>query len=497
MKYTPHTAHGCMILSAIDEISHVHAQSIPEDHAVQVKAHVEEYISNLEANKAAGLPTASPCDSLPSSSDESVGAYKVVNQCAADLLYQWLCAQQQGETSLAVAIENRFDKLVINHPFPYAKTKSFFKEYSYPPLATTSEALKNYRKPNGDTFGVVEHTVSETAKIGIIGDWGTGTDDAKYLLKQMLLKAPDMEAILHLGDIYQSATAFECEQNFLKPIRDVFADPCIIKAGIKRIPIFTIPGNHEYFSGAKSYFEMLDVLNAELDDPKWKQEASFFCLRSANNSWQFLGADTGLGCIEHPEEPGLLSEEASWHHDRMNEFEGKTIFMTHHQFVSADSTLNHHASSEDLKFYNKRLLPQFKDYLNQIDLWVWGHNHWFLPYINNLTIPNGDHPQPILQRGQLLGGSAREHNFHSSDISVQDSIKIKYKNSVQTKLNEDTKKLEYILPITSGDGKYSDHTYGIFDLGEGSVSYYQTGAWDDSEQPNETAPSVPLHVEQL
>ncbi len=31
----------------------------------------------------------------------------------------------------------------------------------------------------------------------------------------MLERAPDLEAILHLGDIYQCATPFECAQNFL------------------------------------------------------------------------------------------------------------------------------------------------------------------------------------------------------------------------------------------------------------------------------------------
>lgn len=36
--------------------------------------------------------------------------------------------------------------------------------------------------------------------IGIIGDWGTGLDDAKWLLSEVMKKNPDV--LIHLGDIY-------------------------------------------------------------------------------------------------------------------------------------------------------------------------------------------------------------------------------------------------------------------------------------------------------
>ena len=485
MKYTPHTAHACMILSALDEIAHFHRDEIPENHAAQVKSDVAAHLATIEEK---GIDHAASCPPIPSG--DSLADYKLVNRCAASLLYQWVEALSQNKTEKASQIEQQYDTLISKHPFPYQRTKDFFNRYGYPPLASTSEAKKNYRPPSGQDFGIIRNTVSASAKIGIIGDWGTGTDDAKFLLKSMLLNHPEMEVILHLGDIYQSGTAFECEQNFLKPIRETFEDAEIKNAGIKRLPIFTIPGNHEYFSGAKSYFEMLNVLNAELADPKWTQEASFFCLRSSDKKWQFLGADTGLGCIADPNQPGLEPDEAQWHYDRLSEFSGKSIFMTHHQLVSAQYYLNSssHLANADLGYYNKNLLSQFKDQLEKIDLWIWGHDHWFVPFTNNLTIPTGSGCEPVLKRGQLLGGSAREHASHSQS---HNDGKIKYTDAVQKNKNG------YILPTTSGKSPYSDHTYGVFDLQAETVSYFQTGAWADGSTENKTAPTSPLHVEDL
>ena len=55
-------------------------------------------------------------------------------------------------------------------------------------------------------------TIKANARIGLIGDWGTGAVPAKRILRQ--LKAQNPDVLIHLGDIYYSGTEEECRINF-------------------------------------------------------------------------------------------------------------------------------------------------------------------------------------------------------------------------------------------------------------------------------------------
>jgi len=407
--------------------------------------------------------------------------YEKENHQIAGLFQEWFQALDVDDEQKTKDLESAIDQFVDNHPFPYFEAKEWYK-YSISKeckqKACYATALSNYRDckqepwTRNDDFGVIRNRVSNDAKIGVIGYLGTGTEDATYLLKKMMQKAPDIEVILHLGDIYECGTPFECIENFMNPINRVFEE-----LEIPKVPIFTIPGNHEYYSGAKGYFQLIDVLNCELDSG-WEQEASYFCLRSEDGRWQFLGADTGLNCINHQREPGLQASEADWHIARLRESGGKSVLLTHHQLVSAVDPLN---SSEDgdLSYYNKRLLQQFEEDLDQIDLWLWGHDQKFIPYVEDLHIPTHDGSCPILKRGQLLGGSAREKSATRS---------LAYTDVVQG-----DKEGCPIDPCGSSNGSVS-HTYGIIDLKDSQISYYEVGAWDDGETPSYFAPEEPIFV---
>ncbi len=466
MKHTASTRHGSLILSGIDEIAHQY--KVPHELASSVKSDFADHILLAES--------------------DSEAQYKTENGKIALLFLQWIQAIDDDDSAKADKLESEIDQSVSEHSFPYSETKNWYKrstKHGYPRKASYTAARTNYRASNEapwdnvDDFGIINETVPHDSEIGIIGDWGTGTEDAKFLLEEMLKRAPKMKAILHLGDIYQCGTPFECAQNFLDPINEVFK-----KLNVERIPIFTIPGNHEYFTGARGFFQLIDVLNNDIVG-NWKQEASYFCLRSSDGKWQFLGVDTGLGCINHSREPGVEDSEVQWQKDRINELSkhGKTIFMTHHQFVSADEALNPTASG-DLKYYNKRLLKQFGTYLEKIDLWIWGHDHWFIPYVKDLVIPPGQ--GQVLRRGQLLGGSARETGERGSGrISG-------YASAVQANAHGHP-----ILPTASkidpnNPNPLTNHTYGIIDLKHSAINYYEVGAWYDGSTPNKTAPSKPL-----
>ena len=103
---------------------------------------------------------------------------------------------------------------------------------------------------------------------------------------------------------------------------------------------------------------MIDVLNEGIDEG-WKQQASFYCLRTEDDSWQFLGADTGITCIDAPDIPGLEPSELKWHHDKIAGFAGRTVFMMHHQFVSGDQAMNSGVSGV-WSYFNSNLVVRWE-----------------------------------------------------------------------------------------------------------------------------------------
>ena len=72
------------------------------------------------------------------------------------------------------------------------------------------------------------------------------------------------------------------------------------------------------------------------------QQASYFCLRTEDDTWQFLGMDTGYGDRNPVEQqaPVLQRHESEWHVDKLTNFPGTTILLSHHQLISAKETLN-------------------------------------------------------------------------------------------------------------------------------------------------------------
>ena len=122
---------------------------------------------------------------------------------------------------------------------------------------------------------VIDGKLPAKARVAIVGDWGTGQDAAKLVLRQIANKNPDV--VIHLGDIYYAGTQFEINTYFLQPWKQ------ILNLAAKPIPTFSLAGNHDMYSGGCPYYQMIQQ---DLGQP-----ASYFCLRNAN--WQFVGLDTG------------------------------------------------------------------------------------------------------------------------------------------------------------------------------------------------------------
>ena len=461
MRHIPSDRHASVLLSALRETAA--SQEVPGAVAGPVHAVVAAHLEATEAGDEKKLTR--------------------VDEKIARGFVEWGKALAAGDLAAAEKWEARIDALAVDHPFPYAETKKLF--YAYQSKSSYAHALKSYRAWDGSDpeFAVVEAKVPGQGKVAVFGDWGTGTSDAKLLFTEMMKHRPDV--LLHLGDIYEAGTPYECQAFFLGPIEAVCEEN-----GWARPPILAIPGNHEYFTAAAGYFELIDALNTGHGDA-WRQQASFFCLRSDDGRWQFLGVDTELEGIREDLQPGLQPTELAWHRDKLASFAGRSVLLSHHQLVSADKVINPRATGTDYQYFNANLVDGFKaalpddsgTYFDRIDQWLWGHDHWFVPYVDGLPIPAPGATGLKLKRGQLLGGSARE--------TGEGKRSVRFESAVQRR------DAAYVLPAITNDDLYN-HTYGILDLGAATASYYQVPAWlETNPSPDKTVPTAPLHVERL
>jgi hypothetical protein len=285
---------------------------------------------------------------------------------------------------------------------------------------------------------VIDGKLPAQAKVAIVGDWGTGQDAAKLVLRQIANKAPD--AVIHLGDIYYAGTQFEITNYFLQPWKQ------ILNLDARPIPTFSLAGNHDMYSGGGPYYQLIQQLG---------QPASYFCLRNAN--WQFVAMDTGYN--DHNPAGGgagatyLRDTEVTWLADKVRNAGARhSILLSHHQlFTSFDSI--------DGNEINLRLYSQVAPLLPQVALWIWGHEHDFVVY----------DAYKNLARSCCLG--------HGAFPVGVDELPTHPKYG-QVPLLKDTDGDDIRLGTTGG---LYNHGYAIIELdgASGHVSYYQ-----DSDEDN-------------
>ncbi len=287
----------------------------------------------------------------------------------------------------------------------YAKyCKKYDGEIRYNDWVTVGRSDPNY--------GVINWRLPNDAVVGVIGDWGTGLDDAEALLTD-LVHEHKPAAIIHLGDIYYSGTPDsisngsvipgECRANYADVISRVF-----VAAG-KRIPVFTLAGNHDYYAlgqGKNGFYETFNTMNDAI--PGAEQQASYFCLRTLDDGWQFLAMDTGYDDSNPKYQydplyagPKLQPTEVEWLQLQLASFPGATVLLSHHQAFSAHAKLNGELSAyPDLPSMNPYLREAFvAHFAGDVAAWLWGHEHNFAAYRDGLF---------GLAKGRLVGCSAYE-----------------------------------------------------------------------------------------
>ena len=254
-----------------------------------------------------------------------------------------------------------------------------------------------YRPPTSATVPIAmpQAGADGLLRVGILADWGTGEPEALAVLDQLMQLKPDL--IVHLGDIYYAGTIDECRTNFLHPIQAARA-----KFG-RNIPVYSIPGNHDYYSGGKGFYAMLPLLNQGVPNAT-KQEFSFFCLQ--NDGWQLECMDTGYNDhdLEHVADDitHLEPAEAAWHARQLQAAGSRNIIvMSHHQLFSAFATIG----TGPAGYQNPYLTQNLNDWraagVSRIVGWLWGHEH-----LLEIYAPAGGDGTGLPVLGRCVGNGA-------------------------------------------------------------------------------------------
>ena len=343
----------------------------PPEAAVHGASRIQQaatQVSERHAMKQAGLPAAPA--SKPSTAEV----------CARIALH-YLEARIAGNAALATQLAGQLKDSACDPG--WAATLTEYLEYFGPDGRRRAIPYVTPARAGGR---VVE--IPAGASLALVSDWGTGAAPAASVMALIAARRPDV--LVHLGDIYYSGTPTECDVNFTRLLDAAF--------GGARPPVFTLSGNHDMYAGGVGFYELI----ARLNPAPMTQPASFFCLRSADAAWQLLAMDTGL----HADDPFAVDHapthlepaEIDWHVERVREFPGRTILLSHHPLFSAFSGIgpvgpggSRNPCNPNLRAVLDRLAAA-----GEIAAWFWGHEHALRIY----------EPYAGLAKGRCIGYGA-------------------------------------------------------------------------------------------
>jgi predicted phosphodiesterase len=431
--------------------------------AADVKAAIEHGISlhAMAVTKGKTVAQVAP-------SDVSKTALQTAE--ASDLAFKIGGAQSSGDVVAQATLFEKLKSLIANYSTLdlVGWAQCLFRYVEYYISAHSSPLYNDWQQqtPPDWSFGVIEWTLPATSKVLIIGDWGTHMDDNVALLRQAL-KTFTPDAIVHLGDVYYSGTVSECKDNVLDVLEELSHEP-----GIARPPFFTMPGNHDYYSGGAGFYGTIAQVNSSL--PRCLQKASYFCLRTIDDNWQFLAMDTGINDrnpVDHMA-PSLEKTEVMWHQDKLDYFKGTTILLSHHQLFSANSKLSDHGPR---KYLNESLNSVFMPYYDRIAAWFWGHEHNLVIFKDNQVFP-GD--KAGLKKGRLVGCSAYEEMQTEDPYDKDPDCTV-----VQYAANMPQLHISNYKSLTQ---KFYNHAFTLLEIAPAQIvaKYYEYPSWDQDYKPN-------------
>jgi len=213
---------------------------------------------------------------------------------------------------------------------------------------------------------------SEPVKVSLVGDWGTGTQEASDIAA--LVKRGVPHCTVHLGDVYYVGTKKEVLENMFERV----TWPIGTRGS------FALNSNHEMYARGKGYFKYLLPrlgYRDRNDAPLPGQGASFFCLK--NDHWLVIGLDTGYNSVGWPLVEFLFKPSCklptpllAWLRNDVRLHEDRTrgiVLLSHHQYYS---------QFEDRY---ERPAQQLSELLTRPVLWFWGHEHRLAIYGKHAT----------------------------------------------------------------------------------------------------------------
>ncbi len=302
-----------------------------------------------------------------------------------------------------------------------------------------------------------EHKIADSARVLIVGDWGTGLPRAKavagFIAEEVAeaLAAGRQAHVVHLGDVYYSGTPQEVQRHVLDsglwPVTGEQAD-----AGVTS---WSLNGNHDMYGGGYGYFDRL------LADPRFKgqrspdgETTSFFQLVAP--SWQFVALDTAWdpdvlaqghkGVLQDPQK-----DFAATACQQARDAGRKLVLLSHHQLVSAYDT-------DDLGIVLPKKLKPVLD-SGQVTAWLWGHEHRCMGFnasggvkiprcIGHGGVPvlmehavNAPYPPPGLweERDFLEQGGDHWQRFGFAALDLSsDHIDVRYRNDLGDQTRTET-----------------------------------------------------------
>lgn len=450
---------------------------LSDDEKKRAEYGVSLHAQSVQANKPLALPTPQP----QAEGQSPVGSPSNIAQ-GSKAAFDAIQAHQNDDSSGHFSFFSMLRDFVMKYSSwdveGWVQCGWYYTKYYVLAHLPPSYNDWNAHAPADINYGVIDYRLPKNSKVLMIGDWGTHMPDNAALLRQALRQLkPDV--IIHLGDVYYSGTVEEFTANILDVLDQIIAD---VKPE-KRPAFFAIPGNHDYYSGGSGFYRMIGKVNSGVAG--CTQQASYFCLRTEDDKWQFLGMDTGYGDRNPVEQqaPILQLHEGAWHRDKLDTFPGTTILLSHHQLISAKEKLN----NGPRPYLNESLYSTFKPYFDRIAAWYWGHEHNLIFYQNDLKIQDGDSP---LAKGRLVGCSAYEETLD------EDPFKINYPDA---KFLQDMPRLGLSKYRTDIQNFYN-HAFAILDVAPEKITatYYEYPSWGAGNPP----PSDPqlgryLYQEQL
>jgi hypothetical protein len=231
---------------------------------------------------------------------------------------------------------------------------------------------------HGKGTGIYE--IADRTSISLIGDWGTGTDEAQMVANRITAFRPDFT--IHLGDVYFVGDDTEIKENFLG---EKTSDYTPVKWPMGTKGSFALSGNHEMYARGLGYFRsLLPKMGLKTSDNEWSgQWASFFCLQ--NKHWRIIALDTSYN-----------STQFDW--GRVPIVQKSKIVRTSLRFKPKctlppalmnwlESTVNpdgdrrglillsHHGSHSSFGEWYQIPSRQLSTLMHRPVIWFWGHEH--------------------------------------------------------------------------------------------------------------------------